>query len=585
MKGYPVLILFLFAGTILSAQVSFKAVPDKTTAKVGERIQLSYIISTGQNVEIEQVVFPGFSGFQMLGRSSRESFSMTNGRTTRQIMETVVLVPQRQGRLTVSPASIEVNGNRIQSNSVTFQITKADPKRNIQGNQLVFMDVELSKTKVYPNENLTAEVTLYAKSLDALRRRSEIEVPGMSDFQVTQLSKNQERDFEQVYINNQYYISEKIAVYQLTPRKEGELEIPSFSLRVAVPLDFFEEKIIPVSSAAKSVTVEEFPSNAPLDFNGAVGNFRFETNLDNNNVNVNESVKYDIELIGEGNLSGITLPKINFPDELESYPSKTRNAFQSSLNGEKGKIVNSYVLVPQYGGNFTIPSVTFTFFNPKTERYQTITTQENSVSVSGDTKEMAATENNAEKDTASGNRISETLDLIPDLPKEISGIFRKNENKTDVADTNESGTPWWYFLGIIPLIAAGYMLFARKKKKNEVREKDPNHVQQVFDYKPMIRNDLSELRRSAVNNDRPEFLNKSQKLLNNIIIFYAQEQKQFDVIQARKILADKKSDGFAHRWEQRYNEIQMMSYGVVKDDSELMEQYSSMESLIKELLK
>lgn len=584
--NYLFLWIFL-AGTLVSAQVSFKAVPDKTSAGTGEKIQLSYIITTSNNVELTQITFPGFAGFQMLGRNTRESFNYTNGRTTRQIMETVILVPQKQGKITVNPASILVDGKRVQSNSVTFTIHKAEPKKAAQGSELVFMDINVSKDQLYPNETFLAEVRLYARSFDALRRRSEVEVPGMSDFQVVQISKNQERDFEQVNVNNQVYISEKIAEFQLTPKSTGQLVIPPFKLRVAVPLDFFEEKIIPVSTAVVTVDVKDFPPNAPESFNGAVGKFTLNSHLDKASVNSNESVNYEVELIGEGNFSSINLPKIVVPDEIEIYPPKTRNAFQTTNTGEKGKIVDNYVLVPQYGGEFNIPPVEFTYFDPENGHYRTIQTDAEPFTVEGDTREEVAAaqqdEIRAQNDSANGNAISKTIDLIPEIPKEITGIFKKEniQNKPQEA----GGTPWWYLLAILPVLGFGYWFFAVRKKKTHKHERDPNHVTQVFDYKPILRNDLAELKALANKNDRDGFFKRGQKLLNNVVVFVSKEQRIYDVVAARKVLSEKKSDGFVHRWEKLYNEMQIMNYGVIDEEKDLLNEYHEAESLIKELLK
>ena len=227
-------LLIFFAGACLTAQVTFKAIPDKNTAKVGERIQLRFVITAGEDSDFEYITFPSFSGFQMLGRSLVQNINYTNGRMTKQYMETVVLMPKKTGKYTINGGYVVVDGKKYQSNAVTLNITRPAPKSKTQDDQLVFMEVVLDKNQVYPNENINAEIKLYARSYDALRRRTDLEVPGMSDFQVREISKNQDRDFEQELINNQVYISESIAQYQLTPKTTGELVIPSFTLRVVL---------------------------------------------------------------------------------------------------------------------------------------------------------------------------------------------------------------------------------------------------------------------------------------------------------------------------------------------------------------
>ena len=577
------LMIFLVGG-VLSAQISFKTVPDKTTAKVGERIQLSFIITTSQDLEFDQITFPSFSGFQMLGRNIGQNFSYTNGRMTKQYMETVVLMPQKQGKFTINGGFVMVDGKKYQSNPVILTITKAAPKTSSQNNQLVFMEVVLDKNKVYPNENINAEIKLYARSFDALRRRTDLEVPGMSDFQVREISQNQDRDFEQERINNQVYISESIAQYQLTPTSTGELVIPAFSLRVAIPLDLFDEKVIEVKTNHRTIQVDEFPANAPSNFMGAVGDFRLVTHLDKEECNINESINYEIELIGEGNFSSIILPKMEIPTDLEVYPPKTRNSFKLTSSGEKGKLVDRYTIVPQYGGVFEIPSVEFCYFNPSSSEYITLVTDKEVLQVNGLSKNELLASNSSKPSTDSiySKKGEEENSIIPALPQKITKIFNKPEVSA-AEDSKKWKIEWWHGGLGIPILAGLLWFFVFRNKDKKALSTKGNELGKS-NFKILFKEDLQELKTAEQSGNRSVFLKKYQEILNTLVIAHSNESMQYDLKEGSNILSEKISPDFATRWETLNKQIQTMSYGIADAQMDYQQKYKELEDLIKESL-
>lgn len=580
-------VLVFFVGACLSAQVSFKAVPNKTTAKVGERIQLSFILTTSQDLEFNQITFPSFSGFQMLGRNVGQNFSYTNGRMTKQYMETVILMPQKPGEFTIQGGVVIIDGEKYHSNPVTFKIMAADPKPDKKEEHLVFMEVVLDKNDVYPNENIHAVIKLYAKSFDALRRRTDLEVPGMSDFQVREISKNQDRNFEQELINNEVYISENIAEYQLTPTATGDLVIPAFTLRVVIPLGFFDEKVLEVKTNHRTVFVNEFPPNAPASFQGAVGNFRLNTHLDNASLSVNESAEYEIELIGTGNFSSINLPKIKNPKDIEVYPSKTRNAFQTTLSGEKGKMVDRYVLVPQYGGKFEIPSIEFCFFDPNSKTYKRLYTDPEVLNVNGQTKEdyLAGLDKMQETDSLALEDAQGENNIISELPKELTSIFKRPKTESPVLSETQSSQNFWWYAGLgLPLLAGLLWFFFVKNPKKRKATKDSNGNSKRT-ISQQLKTDLNQLNQMIQASDAQGFLRKYQETLNRLVIYHHGVDQQYAMMEAREILSEKVSTDFASRWETLFKQIQTMSYGIAPNDLELQSQYDALKILIKESLK
>ena len=88
----------------------------------------------------------------------------------------------------------------------------------------------------------------------------------------------------------------------------------------------------------------------------------------------NESAQIKVELSGQGNLKLVQLPGIKTPNGLEVYEPEHKEQINTSLKGLSGSIYDQYAVVPQFRGKYIIPSVSFSYFNPRTEKYVSVKT-------------------------------------------------------------------------------------------------------------------------------------------------------------------------------------------------------------------
>ena len=81
----------------------------------------------------------------------------------------------------------------------------------------------------------------------------------------------------------------------------------------------------------------------------------------------NESTQLKLEILGNGNFKLFDLPKPNFPSSLEVYAPEQKDDVLPSLNsGMKGRLEQTYTIVPAYKGKYPISGLSFSYFNPKT---------------------------------------------------------------------------------------------------------------------------------------------------------------------------------------------------------------------------
>ena len=70
------------------------------------------------------------------------------------------------------------------------------------------------------------------------------------------------------------------------------------------------------------------------------------------------------------------LPKLSLPSSLEVYEPEHNESVRTNLDGMQGSISDAYTVVPQYKGKYPIPSISFSYFDLKTESYKRLSSDE-----------------------------------------------------------------------------------------------------------------------------------------------------------------------------------------------------------------
>ena len=108
----------------------------QSSVLLGEKFQLVYTLNTtGSDLRL-----PDLDDFQILmGPSTSKSYSMTsiNGVMKQEttLSFTYILKSNKEGRLTIPPASIVVKGEKIMSNPVVINVVKGDARSAASGDE------------------------------------------------------------------------------------------------------------------------------------------------------------------------------------------------------------------------------------------------------------------------------------------------------------------------------------------------------------------------------------------------------------------------------------------------------------------
>ena len=420
MKKFIVL-FFLFLSTAVVAQVSFTSKVSRNKVALNERLSITFEM----NVDGDNFTPPNFEGFQVIaGPSQSVSQSWVNGRSSMTKSFRYVLQPTKTGQLTIQHGVMNYEGRPYKTDMISINVTGAVAKpkdindTSADADDNVHLVAEISKSNPYLNEPIRVVYKLYVKNNTGVNNWRELNSPKYADFW-SQNIDNRNRGAQNGTFNGEPYRYLVLREAVLYPQKTGKLDIEPLTLSIDVQLptnrrDFFgrpymKTETITVSAGSRKIDVKDLPdAGKPASFTGAVGQFEFEIETDRAQLEAGESLSASVKVGGAGNLKFMELPKLKTPQSLEVYEPERINNVKTTVNGMRGNIADNYTIVPQYGGRYIIPPVEFSYFDPKTEKYVTLNSDESLIMVDGTAPPADGSEPVASTDGISKNVISST---------------------------------------------------------------------------------------------------------------------------------------------------------------------------------
>jgi hypothetical protein len=418
-------VLVLSCNSLL-AQVKFYASAGKQVP-VNQGLQLNYTVENG---EAQSIKLPQINDFQVVsGPNTMQNVSIVNGHMSRSTTYSYVLKPKKEGTYKIGKAVVNVDGANLESNELTVEVTgpvqqarqrsrdpfedmfmddpfeeqqqepqvnKAEIEKEVKNN--VFLRLVASDNSVYAGEQITASLKLYFNCPIAQVQLSK--APTFDGFwnQEVQMDPNKKPDIEE-YNGKKYNVVE-LQKYNLFPQRSGALKITGAELATIVQVqvrggrrsfwDMFggvQAYNVPHKCLSNEVTinVKEPPvAGRPANYNGAVGNLKFETSLSSANAKTDEPVTYTVKISGSGNLKLIDAPTLELSDAFEVYDPKVKENVAGGGAGLSGSKQYDFLIVPRQPGDFKIPANSFSYFSPSANKYITITSPEYALKVTGE---------------------------------------------------------------------------------------------------------------------------------------------------------------------------------------------------------
>ncbi len=401
MKKIIVLLVHLLVVYSLQAQDVTLTAQAPSVVAVGEQFRISWTA----NARGGEFVAPEINDFYVLSgpqTSFSQSTQIIQGKVTTTISNTYTYYLQatKEGKFTIAPGKYTVKNDEYLSEPINLEVVSEGTSVNRPGNQGtereegvqegvsssdLYVRLLVNKNNVYLGEHIVASLKIYSRvNLSGIQ---EVKYPDFKSFLKEDLETEPLRALERENVDGSIYGTGILQRFLLYPQRTGAISIDPANLTVLLQQqsrsndpffgDFFSTfTTVPkmIATMPVEINVKPLPPGAPSDFNGTVGDFSVSSSISADTVNTNDAVTYRITLQGHGNLKLASAPELDLPPDIEIYEPKISSDLSVSASGTSGSRTFEYVLIPRYHGEFVIPSVQYSYFDPSSGRYRTLNT-------------------------------------------------------------------------------------------------------------------------------------------------------------------------------------------------------------------
>jgi len=406
MKRIHLIFLLLVVTFSLSAQKVFLRITAPENIVVGERFRVSYTLNSNMNDteptlqksdKLDLVSGPKWS------HSSQTSVIEGEVTTTSFITYTCVFVAKETGVFPIPKLTITGNNTTYNSNEHSIEVlpdkhSTSDKSISSDNSEDIFIRTELSHSSVYENGSFLVTIKLYSN--EDIVGITKFNNPSFSGFLIKHIDLPEERNFTQENINGKKYQVFILSQYVLSPLYSGRLTIEQGSYDLVFKKkseqkekksffdSFFDstsytEKEIEVKSPEVFVDVSPFPSDKPLSFLGAVGDYLTEASVDKTTLSGNDSIKLTFCISGKGNVRLVDIPSLQASEafHIKSRDVKVETKIDSfEISGTK---TVEYVLVPTRSGSFNIHVPGLIYFDTLKKSYLVTDSKDFTITVEG----------------------------------------------------------------------------------------------------------------------------------------------------------------------------------------------------------
>ena len=403
--------------------------------------------------------------------TTQREVSFDSGRLTRRVTLRWRYQPMQVGIGRIRPTTIRVRGREYTTNEIRVRVVPhsqrsgrsdpdgAEPRSSSASPDArgstglrprdLFIRATASTETAYQNEQVTAEYRLFFRPGVRLRQSRMAEAwdaPGFWREELDVASRPTPRTrtaygqtYETIVLKRVALFPTRTGTLRVDPlRIETEAQPHSRRGRGRRPPSRRRYEPVTLSSEALSVAAEPLPPGEPPAFDGAVGTFTLDTTLDDDSVKAGDAVALTARIEGVGNLATVSPPAVDPPSDFEAYEPDVQTDIDRSGERVRGTKTFTYTLVPRSNGGYTLPPVTFAYFDPKTETYKTQRSEPITLHVTGDAPPQSVGR------TGEGLPVGDIAGPIDDDVRWVRADRRPLYRQ-----------PWAYAMLLVPFVLAG----------------------------------------------------------------------------------------------------------------------------------
>lgn len=359
------LIFILLANFSLGATLSV----DNQKVRVGVPIK---IIVKFTNEKKQDYKINGIENFQSINRSSQESSSWINGKSSRTYSDIYSVLPLNEGDFTLS---LEVGGKKV-SDDININVSKDNKTLT---NELVTIKTSEYKREYYQWEKIPYFEKLIIKT--SLRNYGYMNQPVFNNFSfkdTTPISSQGNHLVKKISDENgeRLEILTKEGILDASTPGEEVITSGLISYTESTGNDFFMiDTSTPKYTGGNEVSIKILPlseENKPNNFKNVVGDLKGNINWEQkSNVEVGQSYMLKLKLYGDVNLDFLEKLPIEMNEDFNIYQSVS-DFSEKIINGKyQASKEFEIAFIPKKPGVLTIPAIEIPFFDVNSRSYKT----------------------------------------------------------------------------------------------------------------------------------------------------------------------------------------------------------------------
>ena len=472
------LCLFLVAAVLLPANlfgVEVTASVDARSVLVQQPFTLTIEARGGEGMPV--VRMPEIDGLATIsGPMQSSNYSWVNGKATVSKTVSYTLVPLKPGPLTIPALDVRVDRKVHRTQAIGIMVQqRGDESSSEEGGKRaspLYLQAEPSKRTIYVGEPVTVYFKLYTQvsvfnyQIDAF--------PDAVGFWSEEVPQDRQPRLKSEIIDGVRYNTAVLKTVVYYPTRSGALEIDAMGAQVEIEVKsdarrrglfndpFFNDPFFNgygrraqknLKSAPLKIEVQDLPQPAPAGFRGAVGRFEISARLDTPVVNVGDAVGYHLRLAGRGNFKTLNLPELNLPPSIDALKPEKQEEIKLVSGQYQGFKELTYLLVPRQSGEFKLPEMAFTFFDPQRSMYRTVAP----ASLSLDVLELGT-----DAPVVVSGYSREEIEM---MAEDIRYIKRPSSHFVGLTSMGRPGGLFWgfHFVGVVVL--GGFLYYEHRSRR------------------------------------------------------------------------------------------------------------------------
>jgi len=364
------------------------------------------VVSSGQESLTSRPDVPGLSSFKTLSTSQSSNMMSINGRITNTVKFEYYLLGEDEGEAVLGPVTTPHGTSlpcTIRVRQRSQQEAYKDFEKEYNSGAPCQVQLSVDKKTFYVGEHIPVTAQIYCWDSDVEVEGIQPHFEGFSFQEGSSGSTEMELHGKKARVFTKKYV--------LTSLWAGEKKIKPVSVQYTAPSEDFDDFMFRSSmffGPSKMVNRQEIQSNGleiviknlPAASRTSDGLGKFSAlllSVDKNIVDVKSLINVSLKVVGRGNFSQVSAPRLRLPKSIRAFPGSTEgDLIKREDNSGDFEKKFTYVIQPLKPGTITIPSQEFFYFDPDDHQYHTLTSRELTIVVEGD-EQSAPQENSAQE--------------------------------------------------------------------------------------------------------------------------------------------------------------------------------------------